>query len=169
VTTTSTTSTDAKSDRPHWSHAVGHRPVIVAALLSVYAGALHLYVAPEHLRAWWGYGAFFLVVGVAQVALGALVVRRPGTWTSAAGIVGNVTVLAVYVLSRTRGVPVGPVHSEHRLERAGVLDLTAAVVEVGLIAVLVSLSTRRAGRIAVNVLLAAGMGLWALRLTGTLA
>ena len=145
------------------------RPPVVAGVLSAYAGALHLYVVPVHLRAWWGYGAFFLAVGVVQVLFGVLVARRPGTALAVAGIAGNVAVVGIYVLSRTNGVPVGPVHSGHRLERAGVLDLTATAMEVGLVAVLVTLLPARAGRITINVLLMTGVGLWALRLSGLLA
>ena len=55
---------------------------IVAALrasaaLSLLAAAMHLWVVPEHLEEWWGYGAFFLVCAFAQglYALGLL--RRP--------------------------------------------------------------------------------------------
>ena len=45
---------------------------IVAALrasaaLLLLAAAIHLWVVPEHLEEWWGYGAFFLVVAIAQV------------------------------------------------------------------------------------------------------
>lgn len=166
-----TTATDARrSGRILEAVRTGlRRPAVVAALLSAYAGALHLYVVPVHLRAWWGFGAFFLACGVIQVLFGVLVARWPGTALSVAGIVGNVAVVGLYVLSRTNGVPVGPVHSSHRLERAGVLDLTATAVEVGLIAVLVTLLPARAGRVAINVLLMTGVGLWALRLSGYLA
>jgi hypothetical protein len=145
------------------------RPAVLAGVLSAYAGALHLYVVPVHLRAWWGYGAFFLAVGIVQVLHGLVVARRPGTALALAGIVGNVAVVGIYVLSRTNGVPIGPVHSGHRLERAGVLDLTATAVEVALIAVLVTLLPARTGRITINVLLMTGVGLWALRLSGLLA
>jgi hypothetical protein len=145
------------------------QPAVVAGVLSAYAGALHLYVVPVHLRAWWGYGAFFLAVGIVQVLCGLVVARRPGPALALAGILGNVAVVGIYVLSRTNGVPVGPVHSGHRLERAGVLDLTATAVEVGVIAVLVTLLPARTGRITINVLLMTGVGLWALRLSGLLA
>jgi len=42
-------------------------------------------------------------------------------------------------------------------------------MEVGLVAVLVTLLPARAGRITINVLLMTGVGLWALRLSGLLA
>jgi hypothetical protein len=139
------------------------------ATLSVYAGAIHLYVVPEHLREWWGFGVFFLAVGVAQIAFALLLWRRPGTVTALAGIAGNVAVVFVYVLSRTNGVPVGPVHSSHRLEAPGVLDLTATAVEVGLAACLLALLSGRVRSITLNLLCLSGLVLWALRLTGYLA
>ncbi|MCU1377126.1 MAG: hypothetical protein JWN29_109 [Acidimicrobiales bacterium] len=144
-------------------------PTAGAAVLSVYAGVLHLYVTPEHFREWWGYGVFFLGVTIAQVLFAFLVLRWPRTMTAVAGITGNLIVVGVYVLSRTNGVPVGPGHSRHGPEGVGVLDLTATAVEVILIAVLVSLMPPRIGRATVNVLLVAGLGLWALRLSGVLA
>jgi hypothetical protein len=144
------------------------RPPLITAALFVYAGAAHVYLAPEHFRAWWGYGAFFLAVGIIQLLFAVAVAIRPGTPVCLAGIAATAAVLAVYVLSRTSGVPVGPVHSGHRLERAGPLDLTVAAVELGVIVLLVSLLPARVGRVATNALLAAGLGLWALRLSGLL-
>jgi hypothetical protein len=137
--------------------------------LSLYAAVLHLYVTPEHVREWWGYGAFFVGVTITQVLFAFLVLRWPRTVTAVAGITGNLTVVGVYVLSRTNGLPVGPVHDGHGPEHVGALDLTATAVELVLIAVLVSLLPARIGRVAVNLLLVAGLGLWALRLSGALA
>jgi hypothetical protein len=145
------------------------RAPAVAAALSAYAGVLHLYVTPEHFREWWGYGVFFLGVTIAQVVFSFVVLRWPRTLAAVAGITGNLMVVGVYVLSRTNGVPVGPGHSRHGPEGVGVLDLTATAIEVILIAVLVSLMSARTGRATVNVLLVAGLGLWAIRLFGVLA
>jgi hypothetical protein len=164
-----TATTEARRTGPLDAALVAlRRPAVITATLSLYAGAVHVYLAPEHFRAWWGYGAFFLAVGVLQIALAVPVARRPGPAVCLAGITGTAAVLAVYVLSRTSGVPVGPAHSSHRLERAGPLDLTVAAVELGVIVLLVSLLPPRVGRIATNALLAAGLGLWALRLSGLL-
>jgi hypothetical protein len=78
-------------------------------------------------------------------------------------------VAGLYLASRTNGVPVGPVHAGHRLEPAGVLDLTTTAAELVLIALLVSLLPPRVARITVNVLLLAGLGPWVLRFSGLLA
>ena len=37
-----------------------------AAALSLLAATIHLWVAPDHLEEWWGYGAFFVVLATAQ-------------------------------------------------------------------------------------------------------
>ncbi len=34
--------------------------VYAAEALSMAAALIHPYVTPEHLKGWWGYGAFFL-------------------------------------------------------------------------------------------------------------
>ena len=144
-------------------------PMSVVAALSVYAGLIHLWVAPSHMRAWWGFGAFFLVVGVAQVAFAFLLWRRPGTTTALAGIVGNVSVVLVYILSRTKGVPLGPIHSAHRLEAAGPLDMTATAVEVVLAGLLLGHLHGRIRSSTVNGLFLIGLALWGLRLSGVMA
>ena len=43
------------------------RTLYAAATLSLLAGLIHLWVTPEHFEEWWGYGAFFLVAGAAQI------------------------------------------------------------------------------------------------------
>ena len=45
-----------------------------AAALSLLAATIHLWVAPDHLEEWWGYGAFFVVLATAPglYALGLL-------------------------------------------------------------------------------------------------
>ncbi len=151
--------------------ARGHRRVtftLVAALVSLYAGAIHLYAVGDHVGEWWGYPAFFVAVGTAQILLAVMVLLRPGALTSVVGVLTNLAVVAVYVVSRTAGVPVGPVHSAHRLEPAGTLDLAATAAEVLLVALLVCLAPGRTRRWLVDVALLVGLALWVLHLTGRL-
>jgi hypothetical protein len=42
--------------------------IFTVASLSLIAGLIHLWVMPEHFQEWWGYGTFFLVAALAQVA-----------------------------------------------------------------------------------------------------
>jgi len=49
------------------------RVLYAAAALSLLAALIHLWVTPEHLEEWWGYGAFFLVTALAQALYAPLV------------------------------------------------------------------------------------------------
>ncbi|GAA4413289.1 hypothetical protein GCM10023168_36030 [Fodinibacter luteus] len=168
--------TTSRTDAPRPGTAT--RPVGVgvqqwAALASVLAGGIHLAVTPEHLEEWWVYGAFFVVVGCFQLALAALVLRRP-TWPVAlTGIVVNLSVVLVWVVSRTTGLPVEPPeditsHVWSHTEGVGPADLAATGAELVVVCLLVTLLPPRLRRTTVNVLLVTGAGLWALRLSGAL-
>lgn len=118
-----------------------------AAILSFVAGGLHLLAGPEHLEEWWAYGLFFFVAAAAQAAYGLVLFTQGiegwGGWRVVranvylAGIVGTLAIIALWVLSRTLGVPVGPEANEP--ERFGVLDGASKIVEIVLVAVLVRL------------------------------
>ena len=140
--------------------------VAVAATLSLGAAWVHLaYVAP-HLRQWWAYGAFFLATGIGQALFAPLILRWPRPWLAIVGIAGNIAIVAMYVLSRTNGAPLGP-HANVP-ERVGAVDLATAGAEVVLIGLLVTLLRPGTRRTVANVLTAAGAIIWALRLTGHL-
>ena len=65
-------------------------------------------VAPEHLEHWWVFGTFFVVTGLFQLAYATAVLRRP-TWPVAlTGIVVNLGIVLIWVLSRTAGLPITP-------------------------------------------------------------
>ena len=153
--------------RPRVTAAAPPRTTVaVAAVLSLGAAWVHLaYVAP-HLRQWWAYGAFFLATGVGQGVFAPLILRWPRPWLAVAGITGNIAIVAMYVLSRTNGAPLGP-HANVP-ERVGAIDLATTASEVVLVGLLVTLLTPRARRSVGNILMAAGAIIWALRLTGNL-
>ena len=109
---------------------------LTAAALSVGAGLVHATVAPEHLEEWWGYGAFFIVAAAAQIAFALVLVLEPWRrdwvpdrppldharqrrWVYFAGIVGNVAIIGLYVVTRTIGIPAGP--------HAGVVEEVTAI------------------------------------------
>jgi hypothetical protein len=138
----------------------------IAAALSLGAAWVHLAYAPSHLRQWWAYGAFFVAAGAGQALFAPLVVRRPGPAVATVGIAGNLAIVAMYVVSRTAGPPLGP-HA-HVPEPAGAIDLATTGSEIALVGVLLTLLAARQRRIAANLLVAAGALLWALRLGGTL-
>jgi hypothetical protein len=153
--------------RPRVTAAAPPRTTVaVAAVLSLGAAWVHLaYVAP-HLRQWWAYGAFFLATGIGQGVFAPLILRWPRPWLAVAGITGNIAIVAMYVLSRTNGAPLGP-HADVP-ERVGAIDLATTASEVVLVGLLVTLLTPRARRSVGNILMAAGAIIWALRLTGNL-
>jgi hypothetical protein len=139
---------------------------VAAAVLSLCAAWVHLAYTASHLRQWWAYGAFFLATGVGQALFAPLVLRRPRAWLAAVGIAGNLAIVAMYVVSRTAGPPLGP-HA-HVPEAAGAVDLATTGAEIALVGVLLTLLGGRTRRWIVNALLAAGVLLWALRLSGRL-
>lgn len=118
-----------------------------AAGLSFAAGIIHGAAGPEHFAEWWAYGVFFYAAAAAQVGYGIIVATQGvegwGGWAVVrrhvylVGIVGNLAIIALWVVSRTVGVPVGPEAGEP--EPIGVLDGVSKVLEFALIAVLVRL------------------------------
>jgi hypothetical protein len=140
--------------------------VLTATALSLGAAWVHLAYTGSHWRDWWAYGLFFLAVGIYQGLFAAVLMRRPTTPVLLAGIAGNLGVVLMYVLSRTRGVPVGS-HTGV-VERAGTIDLATTAGEIVLVAVLLALVGATARRRIANAMLLTGAALWALRLTDTM-
>jgi hypothetical protein len=88
--------------------AVPARPLASGlAWLSAGAATIHFAVLGPHLRASWVLGAFFAIVAVAQMGWALVVAMRPSRLVWAAGAIGNMLVILVWVVSRTRGWPVG--------------------------------------------------------------
>jgi hypothetical protein len=129
----------------------------VVAALSLLAAAIHLWVTPGHLEEWWGYGAFFLVLAVAQGMYGLGLLRRPSRPFLLLGVGGNLAVAILWLVTRTTGIPLlGPHAGE--VEGVGVLDLACTLAEVGIVAGLGALAMRdlpTEGRIQVVVVAAA--------------
>ncbi len=125
--------TDACSLK-HW-----RRISYTAAALSLGAGLLHVWAMPQHYAEWWGYGAFFLVVAVAQVLLSDGLLYRPRRRLLLAGVVGNLAVITLYIVTRTSGIPYFGPHAGD-VEEVGGIDLAATIVETMLVIGLVALS-----------------------------
>jgi hypothetical protein len=84
------------------------RVLSVIALASIAAGAINLAAAATVGRdSSTQTLAFFVVVAIAQLAWGAVALARVPRWWLALGAVGNLVVVAIWVVSRTVGLPVG--------------------------------------------------------------
>lgn len=115
--------------------------LLLSAGLSFVAAAIHLAVAPAHFEEWWGYGVFFLGAASAQIALGLLLVARPARAIFILGATGNLLIVAIYVITRTIGIPFfGPKAGE--VEGIGFVDLISKVAEIILVAILIGLWAR---------------------------
>jgi hypothetical protein len=120
------------------SPAAGHigaagreRTLYAGAALSLLAGLIHLWVMPEHFEEWWGYGTFFLVTAAVQVLYAPLVLVWPTRMVLLLGIAGNLAIVALYLLTRTVGIPLfGPEAGE--VEGFGFVDVCATASEVGI-------------------------------------
>ena len=124
--------------------------ILRASVLSIVAGLLHGAVTPNHFAEWWGYGLFFLLASFAQVTYGAVPLfarlvegepierqwsRRKVATYAWLGIAGNAAVIALYVVTRTVGIPLfGP--EAGVVEEVRALDVASKLVEAALIVVL---------------------------------
>ena len=104
------------------------------------AAVIHVAVVPEHLDEWAAAGLFFVALAAVQLAVGAAVVLRPGrlTWLAAAVVAAGP--IALWVVSRTVGLPVGPEPGVP--EALGMADLACAVLEAAAVALALSLRAR---------------------------
>jgi hypothetical protein len=109
-----------------------------AAALSLGAAVLHAWVAPEHFQEWWGYGTFFAVAALVQGVFAVALLRTSWRWLIPVGIAGNLFFIAVYVLTRTAGVPpIGPHAGE--VEPVGGVDVLSKLLELGVVLTLIPL------------------------------
>jgi hypothetical protein len=111
--------------------AAGDDGLWVLAAASAVAGLIHLSVAGPHLREWWAFGAFFIGAGAAQLAWALLVSVRPSRRLLVLGLAGNAAVIALWALSRTAGLPLGP--EAGTAEAATSIDLAATALELAIV------------------------------------
>ena len=107
------------------------RLMTAVALCSAAAGAIHALVTPEHFQEYTLFGLFFLAVTVWQMGVVVAALHRPSRtlWTSTAVV--STAVLAVWALSRTTGMPIGP--ERWTPEPTGFLDLACGIYEAGVV------------------------------------
>jgi hypothetical protein len=100
----------------------------VVALASAGAATIHFAVIAQHFEEYWLFGTFFVGVGLLQLAWAVLVVARPSPGLYLAGAAGNAVVAAMWIVSRTAGLPLGPEAGEP--EAVGLADTVATVYEI---------------------------------------
>jgi len=120
-----------------------------AAALTLAAGALHLGQVRVHFDEDWSFGAFFLVVGVLQITGGLYLVRPVGPrrlvravcWF---GVVGSLSTVAIWLISRAFGLPFGAEPGGR--ESVGLADAAADLFEIFAALLLLIWLRRDAGR-----------------------
>jgi hypothetical protein len=95
------------------------------------AGLIHVQAAIDHLSEVPAYTVCFVLLAVVQVAWGIALYRSPHRNLLIAGVIGSLCVLAVWVLSRTSGLPIGPQPGEP--EELGLLDIMASADAIALV------------------------------------
>ncbi|MEX2587362.1 MAG: hypothetical protein WD602_05130 [Actinomycetota bacterium] len=127
-----------------------------AAVLSIVAALVHGLNISEHLREWWGYGLFFMFAAVVQFIYGLIMLIQPWNYDPSGarrdgssfarpyylvGIALNIPLIALYLVTRTLGIPLlGPEAGEvEAFSFAGILTI---VVEAALVATLAALVRR---------------------------
>jgi hypothetical protein len=125
------------------THPTGTRRLVVAAVSLALASAagLHLAVLPDHLEEGLVIGAFFLACAVLQLAAAVWVSAGAGARARQVIILGNLAVIAIWAVSRTVGIPIGP--DAGTPEPVATLDALSFVAELVAVGGLALLAWRR--------------------------
>jgi hypothetical protein len=130
--------------------------------------AIHLAVIPDHMDHWPVASAFFLALAMAEIACGVLLLGRAGLSVLVAVTAAAVVPLALWVWSRTSGLPFGPNSSVP--EPVGLADVAAGLLELGtLVIAVVLLRARHGGTVRPAKRTAASAHLRALAVVGAIA
>jgi len=97
------------------------------AALSTGAAAIHFSETSTHFEEYWVFGAFFFVVAWFQAASAVAIVTRTDRRLVLALVGVNVVTVAIWIWSRTAGLPIGP--EAGTAEEIGAADLLATVLE----------------------------------------
>ncbi|GAB3228998.1 hypothetical protein GCM10027447_21950 [Glycomyces halotolerans] len=106
--------------------------LLLAALASATAGIIHFAAAPAHVSEWPLSGAFFVLSGLFQLGWAILILPFAGRFLAVVGMFANAGLLALWVVTRWRGLPFGP-HAGAP-EAIGFADTLAAALEAAIIA-----------------------------------
>lgn len=146
--------------------SIPKRRVIVAgvSLSLAMAAGLHLAVLPDHLQEGLVIGAFFLVCAVLQLAAAAVVSAGAGARARQVIVIGNLAVIAIWAVSRTVGLPIGPdAGTPEPVSTLDALSFVAELVAIGGLFLLARPSKVRSWRLGP----VAGLALTSLLVAGT--
>ena len=138
----------SRAQHPTWGPRRGVEKLVGVGV--IVSGSAHGLVTQQHFQEWWGYGVFFLATAICLVGFGLALITdainpqyMPGDvnrlrWLMyAVGAIGIVSILGLYLLTRTTGIPLGP--GLGSVESVGAIDLVAKATEVLALAGLVML------------------------------
>lgn len=140
----------------------GLEPVLrpALALLSVGAAVIHFVVIPGHWDEYWGQGLFFVVAAIAQLLWALWIIVAPSRLIYLAGAAGNAAIVALWIVTRTAGIPAGPGAGEPEAVEfadtlASAFELVLVIGAIALARAVADRPVRRAtGALAASVLLA---------------
>ena len=140
----------AKLSRPERSISAAEELALVAALLIFASSFIHSALIADHFEEHWLMGVFFAAVALGQAAWAVLIYGSPlNRRLLVAGVVGNLAVAAMWVISRTSGVPLGSHPWEP--EPVGEVDVLATLDELGAVVLaLVVLAGLRGARLSIS-------------------
>jgi hypothetical protein len=112
------------------------------AVLSLGAGGIHFAMITPHFDEYWLEGAFFAVVAWFQLGWAAAIVLWPKSSLLRIGALVNAGVIAMWLVSRTWGPPIGP--NAGVPEGISFVDAFCTGLEVGIVVVSLAILTRPA-------------------------
>jgi hypothetical protein len=129
-----------RPDEPRRGRPAGARPerLLLLVAISACAGVIHAKAMFDHATHYWLFGVFFGALTYAQVGWAAWIYRRSEdrrTWMPVA--VGSLAVVAIWIVSRTVGLPFGPWAG--RPEPLGLADVAASIDELVLTGLVVAM------------------------------
>ncbi|HEV7808402.1 MAG TPA: hypothetical protein VGO80_21525 [Solirubrobacteraceae bacterium] len=105
----------------------------IAGWLSIAAGLIHAIAMIDHFSHYWLFGVFFLVLTYGQVLWGIALLRGRATDRMLRlGAVANLAIVAIWLVSRTAGLPFGPQAGDP--EPIGPMDVAATLDQLVLVA-----------------------------------
>lgn len=117
--------------------------LLFVAALAWCAGLIHVVVSVEHFGEYVLFGLFFAVLGPLQVVWGAAAYRWPRREVLLAGAAASLAVVALWIASRTVGLPIGP--DAGHPEAVGFADVLCSADEFALALLVVALLKLRDG------------------------